>query len=267
MDSILEKIIVKMMSAGSNLLWAILILIVGAIAIRILTGVAHKALKRSPLDEAIHTFILNAIKILLWIILAVAVLSYLGIQTSTFVTILAAAGAAIALALKDSLGNISGGILLLVNKPFVKDDFVDIGGTTGKVDKIDMLVTTLKTLDNKVVTVPNGIITTSVITNYSREETRRVDCVFRIAYTSPIGAAKDTILAVAEANPMILQDPEPYIAVSSQDENAVNVSCNVWCKSADYWSVKYFLEENVKIAFDEANISVPYPQIGVHIKK
>lgn len=267
MDNILEKIIVKMMSAGSNLLWAFVILIVGAAAIGIFMKFARKALKRTSLDEAIHTFILNVIKILLWIIVAVAFLAYLGIQTSTFVTILAAAGAAAALALKDSLGNISGGILLLVNKPFVKDDFVDIGGTTGKVDKIDMLVTTLKTLDNKVISVPNGIITTSVITNYSREETRRVDCVFRIAYASSIGKAKDTILAVTEANPMILQDPEPYIVVSSQDEHAVNVSCYVWCQSADYWSVKYFLEENVKIAFDEANISVPYPQIDVHIVK
>ena len=229
--------------------------------------ILRKALKRTHLDEAIHAFLLSVIKIILWIIVAVVVLAYLDIQIAPFVTVLAAAGAAVALALKDSLGNISGGILLLINKPFVKDDFVDIGGTTGKVDKIDMLVTTLKTLDNKVVTVPNGIITTSVITNYSREELRRVDCVFRIGYASAIGRAKDTILAVTEMNPLILRDPEPYIVLLSQDEHAVNVSCYVWCKSADYWSVKYFLEENVKIAFDEANISVPYPQIDVHIVK
>ncbi|MDD2217086.1 MAG: mechanosensitive ion channel family protein [Eubacteriales bacterium] len=263
----MDKIIQKISEFMPNILGVALITIIGILAIKIIIKITVKALKRTQLDESVHVFIINMMKIIFWIILFVLILGYLKIPTAPFVAVLGAAGAAVALALKDSLGNIAGGILILVNKPFVKGDFVDIGGTSGLVHQIDMLITTLKTKDNKVVSVPNGTVSTSVITNYTREENRRVDCEFRISYTSSIGKAKDTILAVVEANPIILKEPEPYIAISSQDEKAVYVSCFVWCKSDDYWDVKFFLEENVKIAFDEAQISVPYPQIDVHIKK
>jgi len=184
-----------------------------------------------------------------------------------FVTVIGACGAAVALALKDSLGNVAGGILILVNKPFGKGDFIDIAGTTGVVDKIDLLVTILKTPDNKVVSVPNGNISTSVLTNYSREELRRVDCVFGIGYEASIGKARETIANVADSCPLILKDPGKQIIVNSQGDSSVNMESRVWCKSSDYWDVKFFMEENLKIAFDEANITIPYPQMDVHIIK
>lgn len=263
----MEKITEKILALGPSILGIALIVIVGILVIKLVIGITNKALKRTHLDESIHLFILNIMRIFFWVILFVLILGYLNIATAPFIAVLGAAGAAVALALKDSLGNIAGGILILINKPFVKGDFVEIGEASGLVHQIDMLVTTLKTRDNKVVSVPNGTVSTSVITNHTREEDRRVDCQFRISYASPIGKAKDTILAVAEASPLILKNPEPFIAISSQDETAVYISCFVWCKSDRYWDVKFFMEENVKIAFDEAQISVPYPQIDVHIKK
>ncbi|MEG0157257.1 MAG: mechanosensitive ion channel family protein, partial [Anaerovoracaceae bacterium] len=177
------------------------------------------------------------------------------------------AGAAIALALKDSLGNVAGGIMILVTKPFSQNDYIDIGGTTGTVKHIDLLLTTLKTYDNKVITIPNGMVTTSVLTNYTREELRRVDCVFGIGFNDDLNHAKDLMLATAQANGMILDTPEPFIGVAGNSDNSVDVDFRVWCKTEDYWDVKYFLEENIKLAFDEAGICIPFPQMDIHLKK
>lgn len=262
-----EKAMEHLLKIGEKIGGAILLLIVGYILIRIVLAITRHALNKTSLDEALHTFIENSIKVLLWIVLGVTVLASLDVKTSAFVAVLGAAGAAVALALKDSLGNIAGGIIILVTKPFKKGDFIDITEAAGAVEKIDLLYTTLKTFDNKVITIPNGKITTSVMTNYSTEELRRVDCKFSIGYEDDIAQAKDVLLAVAEANPDILNEPEPLIAVSGLGSNAVNFDFKVWCKNEKYWDVKYFLEENVKFAFDEAGITIPYPQIEIHTKK
>ncbi len=250
-----------------SLLSALLILLIGYIAIRIVTAVTAKALKKTRLDEALHAFILSGMKVLLWIIVLISCLSYLGIPTSTFVAVLGACGAAIALALKDSLSNIAGGILLMANKPFLKGDFVDIQGTTGVVDNIDLMTTTLKTYDNKVVSIPNANITTGVITNYSKEELRRVDRKYAIGYGDSIEKARDVILAVAEANELIKKEPAPSVNVTEHGDNAIILTSCVWCDSAEYWKVAAFMDENVKLAFDEAGISIPYPQMDVHVSK
>ncbi len=250
-----------------QIVWALLLFLIGYLVIRVVLGVVGKALCRSKLDEAFHTFILNTVKVVLLILLVITILGYLNIPTSTFVAVLGACGAAVALALKDSLANIAGGILILVNKPFEKGNYVCVSGTEGVVESIDLLVTTLKTLDNKVVSVPNGMITTSVLTNYSKEEYRRVDCTFGIGYECSIGKAKDVIYAVIETNPDIIKEIDPIVAVSSQGSSAVNIDCKVWCRNEKYWDVKYSLEETVKIAFDECGISIPYPQVDVHLIK
>lgn len=249
------------------ILWALLILLIGYIAIRIITSITAKALKRTKLDEALHTFILSAVRVLLWIIVIITCLSSLGIPTSTFVAVLGACGAAIALALKDSLSNIAGGILLMANKPFSKGDFVDIHGTTGVVDSIDLMTTTLKTYDNKVICIPNGSITTGVLINYTKEKLRRVDRDYAISYGDDIGKAREVILAVAAANDTIKTEPEPSVKVTAHGDNAVILTCYVWCDTEDYWDVRFFMDENVKIAFDEAGLSIPFPQMDVHIVK
>ncbi|MFV0516860.1 MAG: mechanosensitive ion channel family protein [Aminipila sp.] len=266
-----EKAIEKLTEEVLNLMGfigeAAIILLVGYILIRISLRIIRKVLGKTTLDPSLHTFIENSTKAILWIVLIVTILAALGIPISTFIAILGAGGAAIALALKDSLGNIAGGIIILVTKPFKKGDFIDITEIAGIVEQIDLLYTTLKTFDNKVVSIPNGKITTAVMINYSTEDTRRVDCKFSIGYSDDIGKAKDVLLAVAEANPEIFKDPIPFVGVSGHGDSAIIIDFRVWCKTENYWDIKYFLEENVKIAFDEAAITIPYPQIEVHNKK
>ncbi|MCI8608169.1 MAG: mechanosensitive ion channel family protein [Firmicutes bacterium] len=245
----------------------VILLAVGLILIKIILHLTKKALVRSVLDGAVYQFVLNSVRIVLWVVLIVALLTQLKVPTAPLVTVLGACGAAVALALKDSLGNIAGGLLILVNQPFKKGDMIDAAGITGVVERIDLFVTTLKTFDNKVITVPNGMLNTSVIVNYSTEPMRRVDCTFGISYDADIAKAKDVILAVAESNSDIYKEPAPFIGVASHLDSAVSLDLKVWCNTQAYYDVKYYLEEQVKLAFDEANISIPYPQMDVHVVK
>lgn len=246
---------------------AAVILFVGWIAIRVILRIEKKALAKSRLDEALHLFILKATKAILWIVLVISVLQNLGISTASLLAVLGAGGAAIALALKDSLGNIAGGLIILVNKPFNRGDTIETAGVCGIVDSIDLLTTRLHTFDNKVVTVPNGTITTSVLINYSSEDMRRVDCVFSIGYDADIEKARTLMENIAVSHPGIMTEPEPVIGVASHGDHAVLMDFKVWCATENYFDVKYFLEENVKVAFDEAGISIPYQQVDVHIVK
>lgn len=243
------------------------IIALGLLLIKIIIGITKKTLTKTTLDPSMHKFILSAIKFVLYVVLLVVILGYMGVPTAPLVTVLGAGGAAIALALKDSLGNIAGGLIILANKPFKKGDVIDVSGTGGIVESIDLFVTTLKTFDNKVVMVPNGSVTTSVIVNYSKEELRRVDCVFGISYDSDITKAKDVLLAVAESCPDVLEAPQPIVGVNQHQDSAVALDLKVWCETSEYYSVKYFLEEQVKLAFDEANITIPYPRMDVSVKK
>lgn len=261
--NISEKTWEQIVNLGATLI----ILAVGYIVIRIFTRVARKALEKSSLDPVLYRFILRIIKIVMWIVLVLMIMERFGFKMNSLITVLAAAGAAIALALKDSLANVAGGIMILINKPFAQDDFIDINGTTGKVRDIDLFVTHLKTYDNKVITIPNGMVNTSVLINYTKESKRRVDCCFNIGYDDDIKQAKDLLAAIAESHPAIYKDPEPIIGVAGQQDNCISIDMKVWCETDDYWDVKYFLEENVKLAFDEAGITIPFPQMDVHIKK
>lgn len=244
---------------------ALLIVIIGAIIVKIAMKVLKKALEKTRLDGALHTFVGNVVKVVLWLMIIVTALGKLGIPTSTFVTVIGACGAAIALALKDSLSNVAGGILILINKPFGKGDFIEVAGVSGSVDKIDLLTTMLRTVDNKVVTIPNGSVSTSVLTNYSREELRRVDCSFGIGYECDIDKAKSVLKQVVDSCEQVLKDPAAVIVVTSQGESAVILETRIWVKNADYWTVKFYMEENVKKAFDAAGINIPYPQVDVHM--
>jgi len=250
-----------------KIITSIFILIIGLIIIKIVLVITRKILEKSSLDAVLYRFIRNAIKAILFIVILIMIVAELDGNLGGLLTILAAAGAAIALALRDSLANIAGGVIILINKPFTQDDFIDIDGTTGKVQEIDLFVTYLTTYDNKVITVPNGLINTSILTNYTKENKRRVDCCFRVGYDADIDRAKDILAAVAEQNPAIFKEPKPIIGVAGQEDNHISIDLKVWCKTEDDWRVKYFLEENVKLAFDEAGITIPFPQMDVHIKK
>lgn len=246
---------------------SLLILAAGYVVMRILLRIAKKALDRSQLDEALHVFILNTAKVILWVVLIITVLGTLGIPTSTFIAILGAAGAAVALALKDSLGNFSGGILILMTKPYSKGDYIEDLETGGKVEKIDLLYTTLKTYDNRVIIVPNGKLANATVINYTKEPTRRVDCKFGISYNDDMQKAMEILRIVAESDPRIFREPEPVIGVAGQEDSCVSLDLRVWCNTEDYWDIKYYLEEQVKLAFDEAGVTIPFPQMDVHVRK
>ena len=250
----------------SQIVGSIIILILGLIAIKIVERVLRKGLKRSKLDGVLHTFIINTAKVILYIVLLVTVLGQLGVKTTTFITMLGACGAAIALALKDSLSNFAGGILIIVNKPFVKGDLIDACGVSGKVEKIDLLYSTLITGDNKVISIPNGSLAADVVVNYSEANLRRIDCKFGIGYDADIAQAKSIIASIIEKSPLLLSDPEPVIGVTNHGDNAVELDVFVWCKTDDYHPARYGLYEDVKNAFDANGVSIPYPQVVVHFE-
>lgn len=248
-----------------NLAIAVVILLLGLIVMKIILHVVRKTLEKSTIDEVLYHFITKIVKIALWVVLILMIMERFGFKVSSLLTVLAAAGAAIALALKDSLANVAGGIMILINKPFSQDDYVDINGAKGKVKKIDLFVTHLYTYDNKVITIPNGIVNTSILTNYTKEDLRRVDCKFSIAYDNDIAKVKTILAEIAAANPMILNDPQPTIGVAEHGDSSISMDLLAWCRTDDYYKVKYYLEEEVKLAFDKEGIEIPFPQMDVHI--
>lgn len=243
------------------------IVLAGYILIRVVCRITRGALAKSSLDGALHTFIINCVRIVLWILVAITALSYAGIPVSAFLAALGAAGVAVALALKDSLGNFAGGILIILTKPFSKGDYIEDSDTGGQVEKIDLLYTTLLTYDNKVVTIPNGKLANSTIINYTRKGSRRVECTFSVMDNSDFSRVKDILLAIAESNPDIFSEPEPLIGILGQGEGKIDVNMKVWCSTQDYLNVLYFLQEQVRIAFAEAGIDMAYPRMEVRLKK
>lgn len=262
-----EKTLEKIWEYGEIVLMAAVIMALGILLIKLAVKITGKALAKTRLDKSMHKFIITATKYALYIVLAVVILTSLKIPTAPLVTVLGACGAAVALALKDSLGNIASGIIILANKPFIRGDVIEVTGITGIVQSIDLLVTTLKTYDNKVITIPNGTITAAVLVNYSRENTRRVDLSFTISYDSDIAEAKDVLMAVTVSNPDIFADPAPVVGVAEHQENGILLDLKVWCETSKYYDVRYYLEEQVKISFDKANITIPYPQMDVRVIK
>ncbi len=258
-----EKTMEMVFSAGI----ALGIILAGYILISILSRIIRKGLIRSKLDEVLHAFIINCIKIVLWIITVLTALSYVNFPITALLTALGAAGIAVALALKDSLGNFAGGLLIIFSKPFKKGDYIEDYQTAGQVEKIDLLYTTLVTFDNKVITIPNGKLANSTIVNYTRMDSRRVDCKFSVSYQEDLKKTKDVLLAVVESNPLIYADPAPIIGVSGLNDWSIDFDLKVWCGTQDFWDVKYYLEEQVKLAFDESDITIPYPQMEVKLKK
>ena len=237
------------------------LLLLGLVAVKIISVLIRKTLKKTSVDPILHKFIGNGIAAVCLIALIGTLLSYVGIPLSTIITMLGVIGAAIALALKDSLGNVAGGIIVIISKPFKKGDFIEVSGVSGTVDQIDLLFTTIMTIDNKVVYIPNGNLSTSIIINASAEGKRRVDCKFKVSSACSIPEAKEILMVVAEQDDRIFRVPEPVIGVAEQSDGIVVLDMKVWCATGDLAAVRYYLEENVKIALDEAGIETRAPYI------
>lgn len=246
---------------------AIVVLLVGMFVIKWGVKKLKVILDKSKMDVSLKPFMISLIDALLKIFLVVSVVGILGIPTSSFVAVLASAGLAIGLAFQGSLSNIAGGVLLLTTKPFAVGDFIEVNGYSGTVQAIKILQTEIVTPDNKVVVIPNGSLANSSIINYSKKDTRRVDFKFGVSYeannSEVIGILKDVI----GKQPLVFKDPEPFVRMSEHGDSAVMYTVRVWVNSQDYWDVYFNITEEVKKHFDEKNISIPYPQMDVHMMK
>ncbi|HEX9971291.1 MAG TPA: mechanosensitive ion channel domain-containing protein [bacterium] len=259
------KAIELLMSYGPKLLLAIVVLLLGLWLINILVKFIRKAMEAGGTDASLQKFLLSLINILLKALLLISVASMIGIATTSFVAILGAAGLAIGLALSGNLSNFAGGVIILFLKPFKVGDFINAQGHAGTVHEIQVFHTILKTPDNKTIIIPNGILSNGSIINFSTESQRRVDLTFGIGYKDDIKKTREVLLQVANSDPKVLKDPAPAILVSQLGDNSVNFEVRAWCKKDDYWDVYFKMHENVKLAFDKAGVSIPFPQQDVHV--
>ncbi len=244
---------------------AALVFFIGWVCIRCLLNLTEKFLKRSKIDSILHAFILSVAKIVLLVVLAISVVDALGFPTTTLITSLGAVGLALSLAIKDSLSNLAGGIVVLLVKPFNLGDYIETEGMSGTVAEIGLVHTILKTVDNKKIYLPNGDLAKAKITNYSAEPVRRLDLTFSIGYQDDFEKAKKVIGQVVARSQMALEDPAPFIRVSEHGASSINIICRVWVQQENYWELSFYLKEQVKLAFDREGISIPYPQLDLHL--
>ncbi len=252
---------------GINIVFAVAIFLIGKAVIKILIKLLRTMLAKSRMDEILIDFISSIINGILILFIVIAALGQLGVDTTSLIALLGAAGLAIGLSLQSSLQNFAAGVMLILFHPFKNGDFVEAGGTSGIVEKINIFSTVMRTVDNREVIVPNGSIYEGTITNYSARETRRVDMVFGIGYNDDIKRAKGIIQGILEADERVLKEPESLVAVGELGDSSVNFNVRPWVKSDDYWPVYFDLHERIKLAFDQNGISIPYPQMDLHIDK
>tara|TARA_B110000503_G_scaffold142160_1_gene238067 strand:- start:1912 stop:2589 length:678 start_codon:yes stop_codon:yes gene_type:complete len=222
---------------------------------------------RAKVDNILVDFLSGLAKAAMVLFVIVAALTQLGVDTTSLIALIGAAGIAVGLALKDSLQNFASGVMLILFRPFKAGDFIDAGGVMGIVERITVFSTTLRTGDNKEVIVPNGSIYGGTITNYSARETRRVDMIFGIGYDADLLKAKTVLRALVDNDERILKEPEVLIAIAELADSSVNIIVRPWVKSGDYWPVFWDMQEKVKLTFDQEGISIPFPQMDVHLNK
>ncbi len=263
----LDKAIGLVMEYGPKLILAILVLIIGLWIIKGIKKLVNKAMVKGKVEISLQRFLISLIAVGLKVLLLISVASMVGIATTSFIAMLGAATFAVGMALQGSLSNFAGGVLILLLKPFKVGDAIEAQGFVGKVHEIQIFNTLVKTFDNKMIYIPNGSLSNGNITNYSQEPIRRVDMTFGISYGDDIKKAKDILTKLVNADTRILKDPAPLIAVSNLGDSSVDFAVKVWCDTAEYWNIYFDMQENVKLTFDQENISIPFPQTDVHLFK
>lgn len=264
-ENLLSKVYELLTIWGVKVLAAAAILVIGRWVAGFLKKVIEKLMRKSRVDETLISFTGNLSYVALMAFVVLAALGQLGIQTTSFIAVLGAAGLAIGLALQGSLSNFAAGFLMIIFRPFKVGDLIEGGDAFGVVEEIQIFTTTLKTGDNKVIIVPNAKLTGDNIINWSSKGTRRVDLVMGIGYDDDIDKARNIINEIIEADSRILKDPAPTVAVSELADSSVNFVVRPWVKTSDYWGVYFDLTENIKKAFDAQGINIPYPQRDVHV--
>jgi len=250
---------------GPKILGALAVWIIGGWIINALVNGIGKAMNKSKVDITLQPFLKSIISSLLKVMLVISVLGMLGIEMTSFIAILGAAGLAVGMALSGTLQNFAGGVMILIFKPFKAGDAIEAQGFIGSVKEIQIFNTILKTPDNKTIIIPNGGLSTGAMTNFSTEEKRRVDWTIGIGYGDDVDKAKQVIRNLCDADSRILKDPEVFIAVSELADSSVNFTVRAWVNAADYWGVYFSMNENVYKTFPQEGLNIPYPQMDVHM--
>jgi small conductance mechanosensitive channel len=250
---------------GLNIVLALVTFVVGRWIARLVTrGLSH-VLTRANIDDTLNRFLSNIAYTALFAVVVIAALNQLGVDTTSVLAVFAAAGLAVGLALKDSLSNFAAGVMLILYKPFKVGDYIEAAGTAGSVETIGIFNTILKTPDNREVSVPNAHIYGGTIVNVTARPERRIDMVFGIGYGDDVAQAKRLLMELMTADPRVMAEPAPVVAVVELGDNSVNIAARPWVATGDYWATRFDLTEQVKAAFDRNGISIPFPQRDVHL--
>ncbi len=250
-----------------DVIMALLIIIVGCKLVKFVVKLINKTKGYKKLDEAVRSFLNSFIKIFLYVVVFISAATTLGVPITSFVTILASCGLAVGLALQGSLSNLAGGIMILIFKPFKMGDYIVSGGSEGTVKEINIFYTRLTTPDNKIVTIPNGVLSNSTVVDVTGNATRRVDFVIGISYNSDVKKALEILMELGTTNPYALKDPEPAVLISEYSDSSVNLCLRIWVNTPDYWGALGDIKDRVKDEFDKNNIEIPFPQMDVHVKQ
>lgn len=245
---------------------AVIVLVLGIVVSKFITKLTGKAIARSNIDNAASHFLVSLVRVLLYIVVIIMALSVIKVPMSSIITILGAAGLAVSLALQNCLSNLCGGFIILFSKPFSAGDLIEIDGSLGKVTSIGILYTKIITFDSKTVFIPNGKVSDAKIINYTETPTRRIDLCFQISYNADFDKARAAILDVICADVLILKEPAPVVRMGAHNESSISIDVLVWAKNDDYFTARYNMLENVKQAFEESGVQIPFPQLDVHMK-
>ena len=266
-ENILKTIADFCVDAGIKLILALLVLGIGLKLVKFITKRITKSIGMQKADPSVRSFLNNLIIIVLDVMVVVSSALIIGIPATSFIALLGTAGVAIGLALQGAFSNFAGGIMILIFRPFRVGDYIESAGLSGTVKDISIFYTVLQTIDNKHITIPNGTLMNSSVTNYSAEKIRRLDIDFSVSYNSDIEKVKNILLEKANKHKFALKDPAPFCRLTGQNENALVITLRVWCENANLWDLKFDLLEEIKIEFDKNNIVIPYRQIDVHLDK
>lgn len=264
-DVFLSKVVDLGTILGSKIIGALIVFFVGRWLIRKINRLVITIMEKRHVEASLFSFIKSLVRITLNFLLAIILVSQLGIETSSFIALFASAGVAIGMALSGTLQNFAGGVMILLFKPFKVGDFIEAQGQSGSVKEIQIFNTIITTPDNKVIIIPNGGLSTGIMKNYSKEPIRRVDWEFGIAYGDDYDKAKSVIERLLKSDGRVFQDPAFFVALTSLGESSVNIVVRAWVKADDYWDVFFSMNENVYKTFTEENLSIPFPQMDVHV--
>ena len=261
-----QELIDTAVDIGINLLVALIILFIGLRLAKFFAKMVRKVLEKRGSDKGLISFMSSLVNGIIKVLTVVTVFSQIGIEMTSFVAILGAAGLAIGLAFSGTLSNFAGGVIILLLKPFKVGDFIEAQGESGTVTEIQIFHSILLTPDNKTIILPNGPVSTGNVTNYSTQDTRRVDFTFGFGYGEDLKLAKETVMEIVNSHPKVLKDPEPFVRLGSLGDSSVNLTVRIWAKKEDYWDIHFYVNEKVYNTFDEVEgLSIPFPQMDVHV--